>query len=132
MKRADLVASWFAALIGLLSIYFGALTDAGVWTIIALIVLYFVGSFFLFYRGLSSEERGNLETVEISYGKQYWFPLISGLCASIIIGVIYFTKIQSRLSSTFLVGLGAMAVLTAFVSPKYNEKTRLDNAEEFR
>lgn len=131
VRKADLIASWFAVCVGLISICFGAFTKAGFWTIIAMLLIYLVGSIGFFLKGLSSEEVANLENVEITYGKQYWFPLIGGLFASILIAVIYFTQIQSRISSAILVGLGSMAALTAFISPKYNEKTRLDNADEF-
>jgi len=115
----------------LTSIYFGVFTNAGVWIIIALAIVYVLGSTVLFYVGLSRKEQLNLETVEVSYGRTYWVPIVAGFCVSILFGVFYFIQVRPRLSSAILIGGGIMMALTAFVSPKFNEKTRLDNADEF-
>jgi hypothetical protein len=131
MRRADLTASLFAVFLGLIAIYLGLMTDTGFGTILIVVSAYFIGSIFVFFLSLSAPTRANLETLEVSYGKKYWLSLIIGATVSIFVGVIYGLFFNTGISEAILVGLGTMAILTAFVSPNYNEKTRLDNAEEF-
>jgi len=131
VKKADLIASCFAVFSGFVGIILGMMTNAGLWSALGLITVYFVGSVYLFFKSLSAEEQLNLETIEVSYGVKYWVPLVFGAMVSLGISTFYFVKYEARFMSAMLVGLGLMSVLTAFISPNYNEKTRLDNADEF-
>jgi len=131
VRKADRAASWFAVFVGIVGIYLGIFTSSGFGTVIALIAVYLTGTVFLFFRSLSREDRADLETMEVTYGKTYWGPLIAGCFIAVGLGVFYFTKFEPQLASAILVGLGLMSALTAFVSPEFNVKTRLDNADEF-
>jgi len=131
VKKVDLVGSWFAVILGLVAMTLGLMTDASWLTIIIMVCLYFIGPVTLSFWILSLEEQLNLETLEVSYSLRYWIPLSLGIVIGIGLGIFCYVKIGTDLASSILVSLGSMAVLTAFVSPKYNEKTRLDNADEF-
>lgn len=109
----------------------GLVTDASWWTIIIMVCLYFAGPIALSLWVLPIEEQLNLETLEVSYGLRYWIPLALGIVLGIGLGIFCYFKIGTDLASSILVSLGSTSALTAFVSPKYNEKTRLDNADEF-
>jgi len=131
VKKADFIASWFAVLVGLISILLGAVTDVGIWALIVLVVVYFQGSGYVFSHFMSAEDQSKLETIEISYGTKYWIQLGLGAIISIGISAYYFFQFVPGFVSAIFVGVGLMSVLTAFVSPEYNEKTPPDSSEEF-
>ena len=131
MKRANLIASIFAAILGLISIYLGVKTSAGWLVVISLAVIYAIGSSYVFYLATPVSERREIADVKTTYGRSYWIPLISGILVSILLAALFFVKFDAKLVSTVLVGQGLMSLLTAFVSPKLHEKLRIEDAEEF-
>ena len=131
MRRANLIASIFAALLGLVSIYLGVKTSAGWLAVIILAVIYAIGSSYVFYLATPVSERRDISNVETTYGRSYWIPLIIGILVSVLLAALYFVKFEAKLVSTVLVGQGLMSLLTAFVSPKLHEKLRIEDTEKF-
>ena len=131
MKLANLIASIFAALLGLVSIYLGVKTSAGWLAVIILAVIYAIGSSYVFYLATPVSERRDISNVETTYGRSYWIPLIIGILVSVLLAALYFVKFEAKLVSTVLVGQGLMSLLTAFVSPKLHEKLRIADTEKF-
>ncbi len=107
------------------------MTDVGIWGIIGLIGVYLGGSTAIYFSGLSKEDRVDVTHAEVSYNGRFWWLLMGGAIISLISGGLFYLKFGGSLVSAILFGSGLMSALTAFVTPKYNEKTRLDNADEF-
>jgi len=131
VKKADLIASWFAVFLGFSSILLGIMTDVSMWAVIALVVVYFQGSGYVFLHFLSTEDQLRLESIEIIYGTKFWTQLVVGAIISIVISAFYFVKFEPGFISAILVGLGLMSALTAFVTPEHKEKTHHEKSEEF-
>ena len=90
MKRANLIASIFAAILGLISIYLGVKTSAGWLVVISLAVIYAIGSSYVFYLATPVSERREIADVKTTYGRSYWIPLISGILVSILLAALYY------------------------------------------
>ena len=131
MKKADTLASLFAVVIGLISVYLGHMTNVGILAVFILVVIYFYGSSYLFVLILSDEEKTNLVKFGISYNRRFWMSIIVGALASIFLSAFYYFKFKSDLMSSILIGLGLLSILTSFVSSKYNSKPSLGGVDEF-
>ncbi len=128
MKKGNFLASLYAVFIGLFTIAFAIVFGGNAWSSAILVLIYFVGATLIFIKVAGEHEVEKLASGEIVaiYGLRFWLPMTVGAIASIMLGFLFYKNSSVTEFAGIHFGLGAMSVLTAFVSPrfKHGEATR--------
>jgi len=132
MKRSLLIGSFLCVGLGIIALIFAFIGATDVIAIVVLLTAYFVGIPIQFYKTLPADEARQLSEGRIIsiLGRRFWIPISLGVIAAIIAAFTMKNLYDLSTGSTILVALGVAAILTAFVSPRF-ETVELPNTDSF-
>ena len=101
------------------SIYF----EGNAWTIAIVLFVYFFGINTIFLRVLDEKVVRQLSAGVFvpTYGFRFWGSIVMALIISVFAAYFFLKTFERDVFPAIHFGLGLMAILTAFVSPKFRE-----------